>query len=112
MRLIHYQSLEPLGEEDMQRIAKIKEEYNKKKSFWDRIKLWRKSEIVNEMEPGEARWGFTRVRSEAERDRLIETLKKISEATPQTTWVIFDDGDGGAEIVMRSGRVLNGEKSH
>jgi len=33
MRLIHYLSLDPLDEEDIQRIAKIKEEYNEEKSF-------------------------------------------------------------------------------
>lgn len=106
MRLIHYLSLDPLDEEDIQRIAKIKEEYNGEKSFWDRIKLWKKSDIIDGLEPGGARWGFTRVRSDAERAKLMNALKKISEVTPQTTWVVFDDGDGGKEIMLRGGKII------
>ncbi len=99
-------SLDPLDEEDIQRIAKIKEEYNEEKSFWDRIKLWRKSDIIEGLEPGEARWGFTRVRSDAELAKLMNALKKISEVTPQTTWIIFDDGDSGKEIMLRGGKII------
>jgi hypothetical protein len=109
MRLIHYCSLEPLDQEDLQRIAKIKEDYNGERSFWDRIKLWRKSDIIDGLEPAEARWGFTRVRSEDERKRLMLALARISQVTPHVTWIIFDDGNGGGEILMRAGKVLNGK---
>ncbi|MFN4132769.1 MAG: hypothetical protein ACK4GQ_00125 [Candidatus Hadarchaeales archaeon] len=108
MRLIHYQTLEPVEPETLQQLMKIKERYNEGRSFWERIKLWRKSDILPELEPKDSRWGYSQVSSEEEKAKLLQTLKQMSEATPSNTWVIYDEGDGGAELVLRMGRVIAG----
>jgi hypothetical protein len=108
MRLIHYQTLEPLGEEELRSIRKIKEEFNEGKGFWDRIKLWRKADILEGLEPEDSRWGYTRIQREEDRQAVLLTLKRMSEATPQTTWVVYDEGNGGVELVLRGGKVISG----
>jgi len=58
------------------------------------------------MEPGGARWGFTRARDEKDRLRLLTTLRKMSRATPRLTWVMYDEGNGGKEVVLKGGVVV------
>jgi hypothetical protein len=108
VRLIHYQTLEPLREEELQALRRIKEQYNENRGFWERIKLWRKGDILSGLEPQDSRWGYTRVRNEEDRQRLLLTLKRMSEATPNTTWIVYDDGDGGSELLLRGGKVIGG----
>jgi len=108
MRLIHYQTLEPLDEEDLRILRKIKEEFNEGRGFWDRIKLWRKGDIIDELEPKDSRWGYTRIQREEDRERVLLTLKRMSEATPQTTWVLYEEGNGGTELILRRGKVISG----
>jgi len=108
MRLVHYQTLEPLRDEELRALQRIKERYNENRGFWERIKLWRKGDILEGLEPADSRWGYTRVRTEAERQRLLLTLRRMSEATPGTTWIIYDEGNGGSELLLRGGRVVSG----
>ncbi|MEM3402280.1 MAG: hypothetical protein QW179_01765 [Candidatus Hadarchaeales archaeon] len=108
MRLVHYQTLEPVEPETLQQLRKIKERYNEGKNFWKRIKLWRKSDILPDLEPKESRWGYSQVSSEKEKAELLEALRQMSAATPLNTWIIYDDGNGGRELVLRMGRVICG----
>lgn len=106
MRLVHYQTIEPLKE--LHALQKIKEEFNQGKNFWDRIKLWKKGDIIDELEPKESRWGYTRVAGEEEYHLLFNTLRRMSEATPGVTWVIYDEGNGGTELLLRGGKIIGG----
>jgi hypothetical protein len=108
MRLIHYQTLEPVGPEELQALKRIKERFNEGLGFWKRIKLWRKSDILEGLEPQESRWGFTQVQDEEERLRVLLTLKRMSEVAPGITWVVYDEGNGGTELIIRAGRVVSG----
>jgi hypothetical protein len=104
MRCLHYQTLEPVGTEELGTIRRIRERFNDGKGFWERIKLWKKSDIVNGLEPQDSRWGFSRVRGERARLQLLQVIGRMSRATPSLTWVVYDDGDGGRELVIRGGR--------
>ncbi|MEW6222940.1 MAG: hypothetical protein AB1476_06560 [Candidatus Hadarchaeota archaeon] len=106
MRIVHYQTLEPVGSEDLAAIRRIREGFNDGKGFWDRIKLWRKSDVLEGLQPRESRWGFTRAKSEKGKLALLGTLQRISEATPGLTWVIYDDGNGGKELILKGGRAV------
>ena len=104
MKLIHYQTLEAVGREDLRALGRIKDQFNERRSFFDRIKLWRKSDILDGLEPEDARWGFTRVRGEEDRLKVIMAIRRLSHATPRLTWVVYDEGNGGGEIVLRGGK--------
>jgi len=104
MELIHYQTLEAVGPDELQALRALKEEFNAQRAFNERIKLWRKSDILEGMEPRDARWGFTRVRDDEERLRVVLTVRRMSVATPRLTWVLYDEGDGGREVVLRGGK--------
>jgi len=104
--LIHYQTLEPVNPDELQTLRAVKEEFNASRGFNERIKLWRKDDILDCLEPGEARWGFTQVRNEEEKLRVVSVMKRMSEATPRLTWVLYDEGDGGREVVLKAGKPL------
>jgi hypothetical protein len=103
LRLIHYQTLEAVEEEDLKLISMVKSRFNEDRSFWERLKLWRKSDMLNDLEPREARWGFTRPRDEEDRRRIMEAIREISSVTPRLTWVVYEDGNGGKEVVLKGG---------
>jgi hypothetical protein len=104
MELIHYQTLEAVCPEELRALRALKEEFNTQRSFNERIKLWRKSDILEGMEPRDARWGFTQVRNHEERLRVALAVRRMSAATPRLTWVLYDDGDGGREVMLKGGR--------
>jgi hypothetical protein len=104
MELIHYQTLEAVGPDELQVLRVVKEEFNVQRAFNERIKLWRKSDILDGMEPRGARWGFTRARDDEERLRVVLTVRRMSAATPRLTWLLYDEGDGGREVVIKAGK--------
>ena len=104
MELIHYQTLETVGPEELRALRALKEEFNSQRSFNERIKLWRKSDILEGLEPRDARWGFTQVRNDEEKLRVILAVQRMSAATPKLTWVLYDEGDGGREVVLKGGK--------
>lgn len=104
MRLIHYQTLETVGPEELRALRALKEEFNSQRSFNERIKLWRKSDILEGLEPRDARWGFTQVRNDEERLRVVLLVQRMSAATPKLTWVLYDEGNGGREVVLKGGK--------
>ena len=106
MELIHYQTLEAVCPEELRALQALKEEFNAQRSFNERIKLWRKSDILEGMEPRDARWGFTQVRSHEERLRVALTVRRMSAATPRLTWVLYDEGDGGREVMLKGGKLV------
>ena len=85
-------------------LCRIKDRFNERRSFFDRIKLWRKSDILEGLEPKGARWGFTRLRGNEDRLKVILTIRRLSQATPRLTWVVYDEGNSGREVVLRGGR--------
>ena len=103
LRLIHYQTLEPVKNGDLQILSRVKSKFNEDRNFWERLKLWRKSDILEGMEPSEARWGFTRPRDEGDRQRVILAVREMSRATPRLTWLLYEDGNGGKETVLKGG---------
>ncbi len=104
MNLIHYQTLEAVDLEELQALRAVKAQFNEQRSFWGRIKLWEKSDILAGLEPKGARWGFTRVRDDHDRLQVVLTIRRMSQVTPRLTWVLYDEGDGGKEVVLRGGR--------
>ena len=82
----------------------LKEHFNAGRGFGERIKLWRKADIVEGMEPGDARWGFTQARDEGEKLRVISTIRKMSAATPRLTWLIYDEENSGKEFTLKGGK--------
>jgi hypothetical protein len=104
LQLIHYQTLEAVGQEELRALCRIKDRFNEHRNFFDRIKLWRKSDILEGLEPKGARWGFTRAHGEQDRLKVILTIRRLSQATPRLTWIVYDEGNGGREFVLRGGR--------
>jgi hypothetical protein len=104
MELIHYQTLEAVGPDELQALRVVKGEFNAQRAFNERIKLWRKSDILDGMEPRDARWGFTRARDDEDRLLVVLTVRRMSAATPRLTWLLYDDGDGGREVVIKAGK--------
>lgn len=104
MDLIHYQTLEAVTPEELRALRAIKEQFNVGRSFSERVKLWRKSDILEGLEPLGARCGFTRVRDDEDRLLIISAIRQISAATPRLTWLLYDEGNGGREIMLRGGK--------
>jgi hypothetical protein len=103
LQLIHYQTLEAVGKEELRTMCRIRDRFNERRSFLNRIKLWRKSDILEGLEPRDARWGFTRACSKEERSKVILALRQLSQATPHLTWVVYEERNGG-EVLLRGGR--------
>ncbi|MGC8816452.1 MAG: hypothetical protein ACP5PX_01340 [Candidatus Hadarchaeum sp.] len=82
---------------------RIKEKFNENRSYWERIKLWRKSDLLNHLEPSGARWGFSRVKNEKDKMQLLSAIRTMSLATPRLTWIMYDESNGGDEIVLKGG---------
>jgi hypothetical protein len=108
MKLIHYQTLEPVVKEELQSIRRVREPFNEGRGYWKRIKLWKKSDILEGLEPQESRWGFTQVEDDEERLRVLLTIKRMSEVAPRVTWIVYDEGNGGGELVLKAGKIVNG----
>mgnify|MGYP001580113547 CR=1 FL=1 len=104
MRLVHYQTIEAVGTEELQTLCRIRGRFNESRNFLDRVKLWRKSDIVEGLEPGDARWGFTRTHDDEDRFQVLSAIRRMSQVTPNLTWVVYDETNGGEEKVLRGGR--------
>lgn len=109
MQLIHYQTLEPVGENELRVLNSIRTRYNEGRGFWSKIKLWRKADVLEKSRPQEARWGWTRA-DKRERVRVLGALKEMSKAVPSLTWVVRDE-TVGREFVMRDGKLLGGGRA-
>jgi hypothetical protein len=105
MGLLHYQTLEAVESGELELLRWIVSEHNARQSSRQRIKLWRKGDILSCLEPQEARWGFTEVQDEEQRWRVMKTLEKMSLAAPRLSWVIYEEGSGG-ELVLRGGELV------
>lgn len=106
MGLIHYQTLEAVGPKELRALCAIKEQFNAGRSFGERIKLWRKSDILEGLKPLGARCGFTRVRDDEDRLQVILALRRMSQATPRLTWLLYDEGNSGKENVLKGGKLV------
>jgi hypothetical protein len=81
-----------------------------RRSGGERIKLWRKSDILKCLTPPDALWGFTKVRDDEERDLAMKTINEMSIAAPRLTWVLYDENGSSdsREILVRDGKIING----
>lgn len=104
MGLVYYQTVETVGPEELRALRAIKGKFNAGRSFSERIKLWRKGDILEGMEPRDARWGFTQVRDEEEKFRVISAIREMSAATPSLTWLLYDEDDNHGGLVIKGGK--------
>ena len=102
MMLVHYQTLEAVTPKEFEVLKRIAERFNEGRNFREKIRFWRKSDILAGLTPSNARWGFTRVFSDVERQHVLSTIRRMSKATPRLTWMIYES-NGGKEIVLRGG---------
>ena len=102
---VHYQTLEAVSADELRVLRAIKEGFNWGKSSKERIKLWRKDDILTSLQPGEARWGFSEVGDGSKRE-VLYTLELMSAATPKLTWVVFDENKR-EELVLQGGKVVS-----
>ena len=102
MGSIHYQTLEAVEPRELQVLQVIKERFNAGRDSSERIKLWRKDDILTCLEPRKARWGFSKVH-DGGKQRLLRALELMSAATPRLTWIVYDESEL-EEFVLKSGK--------
>jgi hypothetical protein len=110
-RILHYQTEESVKVRELELLKGIMCKYNApRRSGGERIKLWRKSDILRCLTPPDALWGFTKVRDDEERDLILKTINEMSVAAPRLTWVLYDENGSSEsrEILVRDGKIING----
>ena len=110
-RILHYQTEESVKVRELELLKGIMCKYNApRRSGGERIKLWRKSDILKCLTPPDALWGFTKVRDDGERDLVMKTINEMSIAAPRLTWVLYDENGSSEsrEILVRDGKIING----
>lgn len=108
-RMVHYQTEEGVSARELKLLKEVARRYNApRRSSGERIKLWRKSDILSCMTPPDALWGFTKVRDDAERELVFKAVREMSLASPRLTWVLYEDNGsaGGKEVILRNGGAL------
>jgi hypothetical protein len=108
-RMLHYQTEEAVGNKELERLKGVMRKYNApRRSSCERIKLWRKSDILKCLTPPDALWGFTRVRDELERELLLKTIREMSMSAPRLTWILCEENGkaGGSESIIRNGQIV------
>jgi len=109
-RMLHYQTEEAVGNKELELLKGVMRKYNApRRSSGERIKLWRKSDILKCLTPPDALWGFTKVRDDGERELVLNAIGEMSMAAPRLTWVLYyeNGSSGGREIIIRDGKVIN-----
>lgn len=106
-RMLHYQTEEAVGIRELELLKGVMRKYNApRRSSGERIKLWRKSDILRCLTPPDALWGFTKVRDDVERELVLKVIREMSAAVPRLTWVLYDEnGSEGGEITIHNGGV-------
>jgi len=108
-RMLHYQTEEAVSAGEFELLKEVMHKYNApRRSSGERIKLWRKSDILKCLTPADALWGFTKIRDDAERELMLRAVKEMSMAAPRLTWVLYDE-DGSAEdgeMIVKNGRIV------
>jgi hypothetical protein len=110
-RILHYQTEESVKVRELELLKGIVCKYNApRRSGGERIKLWRKSDILKCLTPPDALWGFTKVRDDEERYLVMKTINEMSIAAPRLTWVLYDENGSSdsREILVRDGKIING----
>jgi hypothetical protein len=108
--MLHYQTEEAVGNKDLELLKGVMRKYNApRRSSCERIKLWKKSDILKCLTPPDALWGFTKVRDEWGRELVLKAIREMSAAASRLTWVLYDENgsSGGREIIIRDGKVIN-----
>lgn len=93
--------------EELKLLRRIEEKYNRLHEWKrERIKLW--SSNAGDPLSKAVVWGFTKVADTKEGKLVVQTIKDMSKATPQLTWLMYDEGGltGGKELIIREGKVV------
>ena len=108
-RMLHYQTEEGVSVGEFRQLKEVVRKYNApRRSSGERIKLWRKSDILRCLTPADALWGFTKVHDDEERELVLKAVKEMSIATPRLTWVLYDENGSSEsrETIVRNGGVV------
>jgi len=108
-RMLHYQTEEAVGNKELELLKGVMHKYNApRRSSCERIKLWRKSDILRCLTPPDALWGFTKVRDEGERELVLKVIMEMSMSTPRLTWILCEENGkaGGNESIIRNGQIV------
>lgn len=105
---IHYQTLEPVTPQELGRLRALVKRLNAGRRGGARLKLWKKSDILDCLEPREALWGFIRASNKCERAFVLQALKQLSLVAPRLTWVIYDENGRKQEVLLKEGKLLGG----
>jgi len=108
-RMLHYQTEEAVSFRELELLKGVIHKYNApRRSSGERIKLWRKSDILKCLTPAYALWGFTKIRDDAERELMLKTVREMSVVAPRLTWILYEE-NGQAEnkeVIIRDGEVV------
>lgn len=87
----------------------LEEEYNSKVvSPGERMPLRKKGRILEGLSPPDAVWGHVGVNGKENIGRVLKVLRKMSEAVPRLTWILYGENRiFGGEVFLKNGRILN-----
>jgi len=108
--MLHYQTEEPVSAKELEVLKAIMHKYNApRRSSGERIKLWRKSDILRCLTPPDALWGFTKIHDNADRELVLKAVREMSAAAPRLTWVLYDENGSseGKEMIIQNGGVVS-----
>mgnify|MGYP001070294833 CR=1 FL=1 len=108
-RMLHYQTEESVSVRELELLKVVMCKYNApRRSSGERIKLWRKSDILKCLTPPDALRGFTKVRDDGERDLVMKAIREMSMAAPRLTWVLYDENGSSEsrEVTIRNGEIV------
>ena len=108
-RMLHYQTEEAVSAGEFELLKEVMHKYNAPhRSSGERIKLWRKSDILKCLTPADALWGFTKIHDEADRELMLKAIREMSVVAPRLTWILYEE-NGQAEnkeVIIRDGEVV------
>jgi hypothetical protein len=108
-RMLHYQTEEAVRTGEFELLKEVMHKYNApRRSSGERIKLWRKSDILNCLTPADALWGFTKIQDDADRELVLKAIREMSVVVPRLTWIIFEENGqaGNKEAILRNGEIV------
>jgi len=107
--MLHYQTEESVSVRELELLKVVMCKYNApRRSSGERIKLWRKSDILKCLTPADALWGFTKIHDDADRELMVKAIREMSVAAPRLTWILYEENGqaGNKEAILRNGEVV------
>ena len=108
-RMLHYQTEEAVSAGEFELLKEVMHKYNApRRSSGERIKLWRKSDILKCLTPADALWGFTKIHDDADRELMLKAVREMSVVAPRLTWILYEENGqaGNKEVIIRDGEVV------